>query len=202
MAQPTKQFFTIEEYFAFEEKAEYKSEYYDGQIFAMAGGSPDHSLIGSNIGSALKSALKGTACRTFSSDLRIAVKQKGFFSYPDAAVICGKIERAKGRSDTVTNPKVIVEVLSPSTEKYDRAEKFELYRPLKSFDTYLLVDSKRVYVEIHQKKGRKWEMEPYESLEDVLKIESLDIELSLTDFYEGAEFITEQDSQNQAEAEQ
>jgi len=197
MAQSTKQFCTTEEYLALEEKAEYKSEYYNGQIFAMAGGSPDHSLIAANIITTLKTVLRATACHTFSSDLRIAVKQKGFFTYPDAAVICGKIERAAGRSDTVTNPKVIVEVLSPSTEKYDRAEKFELYRPLESFDTYILVDSKRIYVEAHQKKGRKWEMESYESLEDVLKVESLAIELSLLDFYDGAEFITEQVTQSQ-----
>jgi Uma2 family endonuclease len=115
-----KRIFTPEEYLAMEEQAPYKSEFFQGEIFAMSGGSANHSTIISNCIISLGNALKGKPCRVFESNMRLLVKRNGLYTYPDATVVCGQVEFAMGRNDTITNPTLIVEVLSPTTHAYDR----------------------------------------------------------------------------------
>lgn len=139
---------TPEEYLEIERTAEYKSEYLDGQMYAMAGASINHSQIVANIGSQLWNQLHGR-CRVFTTDLRLRIRASGLFTYPDVMVICGPVEKAEGANDMVANPKLIVEVLSNSTKNYDRGEKFRHYRAIHGFSEYLLVSQDSVLVEQH-----------------------------------------------------
>jgi len=132
---------TEAEYLALERSAPFKSEFFDGEMFAMAGGSPMHSLMGANLIGELRSKLKGGPCRPFTSDLRIKIEATGLFTYPDVSVICGPLHFVEGTDDTVVNPTLIVEVLSDSTEAYDRGEKFQHYRQMPSLKEYLLLAS-------------------------------------------------------------
>ena len=120
MAVQTKPFITPEEYLERERQAEYKSEYYNGEIFAMSGASRNHALLTSNVIAALHNALRGTDCLVYSSDLRIHIPASGLYTYPDVSVVCSQDELLDEQHDTLLNPVLIVEVLSPSTERYDR----------------------------------------------------------------------------------
>lgn len=183
-----KRTFSLEEYYLIEEQANYKSEFYDGEIFAMAGGRPNHSFISSNITSALSNKLQNKNCRVFNSDLKIQIL-KNITVYPDAGVVCGKIELAENRKDAITNPILVVEVSSPSTKEYDRSGKFMRYQQIESLETYLLVDSEKFFVEVFSlQKNGKWTIESFENLNDKISLESLNIELKLSDIYEKIEF--------------
>jgi Uma2 family endonuclease len=189
MAQPHKQFYTPQEYLALEEAADYKSEYYDGQIYMMAGGSAVHALICINFASELRLALKGKTCRTYGSDLKVEVKGGEAYTYPDVTVICGKPEFVKDRTDTITNPTVIIEVLSASTGHYDRIAKFELYQALTSMQHYVLVDQKRIYVGCYEKlENDTWLLHIYRSLQDSVKLPTLGIEIKLAEIYADVDF--------------
>ncbi len=184
-----KKYYTPEEYLALEETAEYKSEYYQGDIFQMAGGMPNHNSIAANAIVTLGSALKGKPCRTFNSDQRIFVAKLKFYTYPDVSVSCGPIELAPGRRDTIINPVLIVEVLSDSTEKYDRTTKFGFYKGLQSFQIYILIDQNRVYLECYQKnQAGDWVYTAYDKLSDTVELSALKIEISLADIYDKVEF--------------
>ena len=199
MAQVVKRFYTPEEYLALEEAADYKSEYYDGEIFAMAGGSFNHNLIASNITIALGNALEAKPCRVVGSDMRLHVKRNGRanlvgeYTYPDVMVICGRPEFVPGRNDTVMNPILIVEVLSPSTRDYDRVKKFALYKQLDSLREYVLVDSEQVHVTLLRRiEGTdKWTIEMYDDVEAVLQLESVDVQIPLRRMYNKVEFESE-----------
>ena len=181
--------FTPEEYLAIEDGADYKSEYYQGQIFAMAGGTVRHSQISSNIITALSNALSDKPCRVFNSDLRLNVQQNGLYTYPDMMVICGKVELLSGRQDTVTNPVLIVEVLSESTRDYDMTFKFELYRSLPSLEHYLLVDSDKTFVRYFRRIGEgQWLMQELTSMDAELDIVHLDMQLTLAQIYRAIGF--------------
>jgi len=155
-----KKYYTHEEYLALEEKAEYKSEYHDGeivplfreivdgQVVAMAGGSPIHSEISLSIEAELRAALKGTPCKAYNSDLKIRVKKVKRSFYPDVTVVCGEPEYYDENENIITNPTVIVEVLSPSTSGYDRLDKFFFYRQAESLQEYVLVDTQKLYIEV------------------------------------------------------
>ena len=183
-----KSHYTIEEYLAAEKKAKYKSEYYNGEIVAMAGSSPEHSEIGVNTTSALKAALRGKNCKTYNSDLKIQTGK--VFVYADASVVCGKLEYYKDRKDIITNPILIVEVLSPSTSPYDKADKFMRYRQLESFQEYVLIQS--TYPEIHvyrRQADNTWSLKPYTDLEnDLIQLTSIEVEIPMSAFYDEVEF--------------
>ncbi len=191
--------YTPEEYLAREEKAEYKSEYHDGEIRMMAGGTPEHSTIAVNILTALGNALEQKPCRVFNSDIRLLVSARGDCTYADAMVICGKIELQFGRRDVVLNPSVIFEVLSASTREYDRIEKFRLYKEMDSLREYVLVDSERMVVSILRREmdTGKWTIEILNDVNDVLLLETLQVEIPLSriyakiDFQTNAETVTE-----------
>lgn len=181
-----KKFATPEEYLLHEAAAEYKSEYIDGEIVAMAGGSKEHSLISVNVTSALHVALEARPCHVFNSDMRLQVEDRRMYVYPDVMVVCGRIDLAPGTNDMLLNPVVIVEVLSPKTRGYDRVKKFRRYRRITSLRAYILVDSEQVHVTYLMREGdtERWAIEMYESLQDVLQIASVDVEIPLSRMYQ------------------
>jgi Uma2 family endonuclease len=184
-AQPApQQLFTIEEYLEREEKAGYKSEYYKGEIFAMAGGTPPHSAISVNLAIALGNRLRGK-CRVYNGDMRVHIPILQYFTYPDVSVVCGK--REFFRDNALMNPVLIIEVLSDSTEGYDRGTKFKLYSKITSLQEYVLVaqDTRSVDVFRRNVSGR-WELFQSSEKEDVA-LESVGCTLTMDEIYEDAE---------------
>jgi len=178
-------YYTLEEYFDLEETAEYKSEYYQGEIFAMAGGSANHNRIALNVATALSNAFRGKPCEAFMSDLRVWVKQLDLYTYPDVMVVCGDLEFAHDRTDTVANPILIFEVLSPSTESYDRGKKFEFYRTIETLKDYVLIDQERVHVEyFRQLDDGQWLLSVFDDEADALTLQSIGVEMPLSDIYQ------------------
>jgi Uma2 family endonuclease len=175
---------TEEEYLAVEREAFEKSEFHDGQMFAMAGGSPGHALLSAAIIALLRAQIP-SGCRTFSSDLRVKVARAGLFTYPDCTVICGDLQYLGDRKDVVLNPLVIVEVLSPSTEAYDRGKKFEMYRTVESLREYLLIHQDRRHVEHYSKQDDgSWLLREHSGTEATVVISRLDVRIPLADLYE------------------
>ena len=181
-ALPARTLFTPEEYITRERKAFHKSEYLDGQIFAMSGASRVHSLITSNISNTLYNQLVGSDCEVHSSDMRVQPSPIAYF-YPDVVVAWGEPRFEDDVYDTLLNPIVIVEVLSPSTAAYDRGEKFSHYRQSTSLQDYILVSQHKVSVEHHWRQDRQWEHTEFRALDDVLPLTSIGCEISLHDIY-------------------
>ena len=139
MSVQTQQRFTPEEYLARERQAQYKSEYFNGEIFAMSGASREHNLISMNISAALHLQLRQRPCEVYAGDMRVKVSPTGLYTYPDVVVVCEEPRFEDAEVDTLLNPTLVVEVLSPSTEDYDRGRKFEHYPTLASLQEYVLV---------------------------------------------------------------
>ena len=179
-------FLTPEQYLEIERKAEYKSEYYRGEIFAIAGVGRSHNRIGINVTVQLESQLRGRAYELFSSDMRVCVSSTGLYTYPDIVVTCGEPQfRNDGYLDTLLDPAVIIEILSPSTEAYDRGKKFELYRALESLRDYILIASERIQVEHFSRQSNgQWLFTAAGHLEDSITVESIGCTLCLADIYE------------------
>jgi Uma2 family endonuclease len=177
------------EYLEIERRAECKSEYYRGEMFAMAGASLRHALIVSNLVRELSLRLKGRPCGAFSTDLRLQVSPTGLYTYPDLMVICGDAQYADNRKDTVQNPVVIIEVLSDSTRDYDRGRKFQHYRALASLQEYLTVEQDAVHVEhwSRQRSGQ-WLLSEFEKREDSVRLDSIACVLPLTEIYDKVEW--------------
>ena len=140
--------YSVADYLAFEETTDAKHEYLEGQIYAMAGGTPEHAALSSAFAVLVGPQLAAGRCRTFSSDLRVGISETSLITYPDAAVICGPVERDPNAASVVTNPVLLLEVLSPSTREYDRTDKLDHYRHLKSLRQYVLVDPRGQTVEL------------------------------------------------------
>jgi Uma2 family endonuclease len=182
---------SLEQYLELERAAEYRSEFIDGLMVAMAGGTRDHAVLQGNIQGELRERLKGTACRAFGSDFRIQVSRR-YSTYPDVAVVCGKEVLADEHKDCYTNPAVVVEVLSPSSEKYDRGEKFRRYRTLASLQDYILVDQRRVLIEhFTRQPDNTWTLRDYQTLADELRIETIGVSIPIQRIYEGVEIPAE-----------
>ena len=180
---------TPEEYLTIERKAEWKSEYYQGEMFAMAGTSRNHARISFNFSGQLYIQLKGTGCSGFVIDMRVLVQQSGLYTYPDIAIVCGEPEFLDTQLDTLLNPVVIVEILSPSTEAYDRGEKFRLYRQLPSLKEYVLVSQDKPFVDqfIRDDDGR-WFVLMTQGLELELTLQSCGVRVAMSALYENVEF--------------
>ncbi|MCP4351390.1 MAG: Uma2 family endonuclease [Desulfobacterales bacterium] len=180
-----KQYISPEEYFEMEEAAEYKNEYYHGEIFAMSGASHNHNIIAGNTYVSLHISLRDSDCVVYASDMKIQVDEAMHYTYPDISIVCGDIEFADNRDDIVANPVVIVEVLSESTMDYDRGSKFVSYKNIKSLEDYILIDQYNCNIEyFYKNEAGKWNLEEYKNLNDVLKIKSLNIELPLNTIYD------------------
>lgn len=183
--------YTLEQYFELERNSDEKHEFYQGQIYLMSGGTPYHSLIASNIARNLGNTLK-KPCKVFNSDLQVYVKSNGLVTYPDVSVICGSLDYAKEERNAVTNPVIIVEVLSPSTARYDEKTKFNLYKGLDSFEDYLLADSREMNVTYYHKIGpNQWVQEIYTKPQDEVVIRSKNVVLTLEQIYDQVEFDPE-----------
>ena len=187
-AQPIE-FYTPEQYVEIEESAEYKSEYLSGQIYAMAGGSPEHSKIANNIGGEMRTLLRREPCDVFNSDLRLTVMQSGLKTYPDVTAVCGEQHHHPLDKNSIINPTVLFGVLSPSTEAYDRGEKWALYRRLDSLREYILVSQDKALVEqyVRQDDG-SWKFTATEGVEASLFFPSLGCSLSLSEIYDRVQF--------------
>ena len=190
MAIPQKKpFVSVDDYLILERAAEDKSEYYNGEMFMMAGASLAHSIIATNVIRELGNALKGQLCSPYDSNLRIEIPHTGLYTYPDALVICGPVEFSPKGDDMATNPTLIVEVLSDSTEAYNRGKKFEHYRTIPSFREYVLFSQKEPLVEVFFRRDDGiWQLAPVSGLDASVQLQSLGITLRLAEVYERVEF--------------
>jgi Uma2 family endonuclease len=178
------QYVSPEEYLARERSAETKSEYVDGEIVAMSGASERHVLIVSNLVAALVSRLRERPCRVYSTDMKVRVDDRGLYAYTDVAVVCGERRFADDQRDVLLNPTLIIEVLSNSTEAYDRGTKFARYRRLESLQDYLLVSQKAKDVEQYTRRSDGlWLLEEYDAPDSVVRLPSIECELPLDDVY-------------------
>jgi len=177
------------EYLAIERQAERKSEYFAGEMFTMAGAIEPHNLIVTNVISELRMQLKKRPCKVYPSDMRVKIPASVLYAYPDVVVVCGKPAFEDEVKDTLLNPTVIVEVLSASTEAYDRGKKFEHYSRIPSFCEYLLITQNQPKVEQFTKQDDgKWLYAVAHGLAGVLKLASIDCELALAEVYDKVEF--------------
>ena len=188
-------YLTPEEYIAAERKATLKSEYLSGEIAAMSGASDAHNLITMNVSNGLYNQLSERGCRVYVSDMRVGIGAGVSYFYPDIAVTCDKPRFEDDAFDTLTNPQVIVKVLSTSTESYDRGEKFARYRQLESLQEYILISQDQVMVEHYLRQGTQWILSEFSSLDKVLPLTSIEAELSLNQIYRFAELPADDTSQ-------
>ena len=189
MFEAAPRWISVEEYLELEEKAVYKSEYYRGDIFAMAGGSPEHSQIGTNTTGELRNLLEDGPCRVYNSDCRVSVPGEDYYTYPDASVVCeAPVFTERGRA--LLNPVLLVEVLSESTEQYDRTGKFTLYRRSPSLREYVLVssDSRRIETFHRHDETGEWVYSECSDPEGSIPLRSLGCSLSLARVYSKVEF--------------
>jgi Uma2 family endonuclease len=177
---------TEEEYLTIEREAFEKSEFHDGQMFAMAGCSLNHSILSSRINSLLDRQVP-PECRTLTSDMRIKVARAGLYTYPDCSVFWGDPQFFGDRKDVILNPVLLVEVLSPSTEGYDRGKKFEMYRTLESLREYLLIHQDRRHVEHYSKQDDgSWLLREHSGVDGLIVIGRLGVQIPLADLYASA----------------
>lgn len=184
--------YTPEQYLALEKRSEVRHEYHDGQIYAMAGGTYNHSVIGTNITTELNLITRKAGCTTFNGDMKIRIDSKDCFVYPEGSVVCGEVEFSDADRHAITNPGMIVEVLSESTEAYDRGQKFYLYQQLPSFREYVLIDQNGPMVSHFVKNDDGiWEFRNIYGLDQSIDIRILPASIPLTDIYQGAKDLRE-----------
>ena len=182
------QFYTIAEYLELERQTGVKFEYEDGEVFAMAGGTANHSRISTNVTGELRQVLKRKLCNEYNSDLKIAIGEEKY-RYADASVICGPVEYYDENPEAAKNPLLIVEVLSESSESYDRGEKFKKYRQIPTFREYVLIEQRFPLVEVFFKIDEKtWQYRVYEQLDQMVQLNSIEAEIPLAELYSGVIF--------------
>lgn len=188
---------TPAEYLAIEKKATFKSEFFNGEMFplhrdapvGMAGASRPHNTAVMNLGGEIHARLKGGPCRPYTQDQRVLVDRTGLYTYPDLLIVCGQVETDPIDDDTITNPRVVVEVLSPSTERYDRTTKFRHYQQLASVQEYVLVSQSEPLCERFVRQADEtWGYTSFVGLEAVLALTSVPVQVPLADIYAGVEF--------------
>ena len=183
---------TPEEYLEIERKAEYKSEYFDGEIYAMAGAKRRHNVIAWNVGGELRQHLKGKNCEAYPADMRVFVPQMGLYTYPDLVVVCGEPKFQDDTFDTLLNPILIVEVLSDTTENYDRGKKFQHYRSIESLHEYVLVSQDEARIEKYVKRSDGfWLLSEAVGLDLEIEFASIECRISLAEVYDKIDFSDE-----------
>jgi Uma2 family endonuclease len=178
---------TPEQYLEMERTAHHRSEYLNGQVVALAGANRRHNLIAVNVCRELSRQLIGRPCEAYMNDMRVKVGPTGLYTYPDVVVACNEIHFEDAREDTLLNPVLIVEVLSASTEAYDRGEKFAHYRRLASLSEYVLVAQDRVRIEYYLRQGSRWVLREAGRLDDTIRLESIECDVALRDVYDKVE---------------
>jgi len=185
MHTQTARFVTPKDYLDWERGQETRHEWFDGEIYAMTGASREHNLLCGNTLSALHGQLRGGTCEVYNNDMRVKVSETGMYTYPDIAVACGRPEFEDAEVDTLLNPVLIIEVLSDSTERYDRGAKFAHYRSLPSLQDYLLVAQDHCRVEHYRRQDAShWLLSEHQALGDIIELESVQCRLLLADLYE------------------
>jgi len=181
---------TPEEYLEIERAAEFRSEYYDGVMYAMAGTSFAHGTIIWNLGLELGSSLRNSPCRGMSNELRVRVPPERLYLYPDIVIVCGERRFADDQADTLLNPTLIIEVLSKSTEAFDRGEKFTMYRRLASLQEYVLVSQNKAQVEVYRRQpgADQWLFSEKAGLDASVRFESISCEILLAEIYRDIDF--------------
>jgi Uma2 family endonuclease len=180
--------YTPEEYLALERHAEFKSEYIDGRIIAMTGASPEHADVVLNLGSELRGRLRPRGCRVFVNDVRVQVAYGAGYLYPDVVAVCGQATFMNTKPRTLLNPNLVIEVLSNTTEAFDREEKFKAYRTVESLSEYVLIDSRRMSVERYVRAGDIWAFSRVADQEGFLEFSSVGCALTLREIYADVEF--------------
>lgn len=170
MSSQTKPIYTPQDYLALERSSDQRNEYFNGEIFAMGGATENHNLIVVNVSASLHAQMKGKPCKVYSSDMRVTMRRTGFYAYPDVVALCGEAAFDDEQQDTLLNPTVIIEVLSKSTQRYDRWEKFAQYRRIESLTQYVLISQDKSRIESYRRQpDNKWLLseasEPHEELE-------------------------------------
>jgi Uma2 family endonuclease len=189
MQAEEKKFFTPDEYLELEVNSETRHEYIDGKIIPMTGGTPEHNEIASILNAVLRVSLKGKPYSIFVADQRLWIPNRKLYTYPDVMVAPRPLQRQQGRTDTITNPVMIAEVLSKSTKSYDRDEKFSAYRTIPTFREYLLIDQYTPHVEQYSRTdSHKWIFTEFNDMESSISLSSIPLEICLADLYESVEF--------------
>ena len=188
-SQPHKPL-SASEYLEIERKAEYKSEYCGGEMYAMAGATEAHNMLAGNMFGLIHEQFRRRDCRVYGSDMRVAVSPEGLYTYPDVSAVCGELRFLDGHRDTLLNPEVIVEVLSSSTEAYDRGRKFELYRSLESLQQYVLVASDRAHVDVYARTSDGgWVLRSLDGAADSVELDSIGCRIRMSELYEKTELL-------------
>ena len=189
MSSPNPSFVTPREYLELERKSEIRSEYIAGRIFVMSGASRRHNLIAVNLSREVSSQLRGKPCEAYVSDMRVKVAPTGMYTYPDIVAVCGEPRFEDAQVDTLLNPTVIIEVLSESTEAYDRGEKFAHYRRLETLREYVLVAQDKVRIEHYRRQeGGEWVLSEVSDAASTLHLPSIDCHVGVGAIYEKVEF--------------
>ena len=189
MAAKPQGLLSREEYLALERRGEEKHEYLAGELVAMVGASFRHNLIQTRVLASLYQQLRGRPCEVTPSDLRVTVGALGIYTYPDVTVVCGEPQFEDAEQDTLLNPTVLIEILSPSTESYDRGKKFQPYRLIPTFREYLLIAQDQPLIEHYVRQAHnRWLLATFEQLGDVIALDSIACTLALADVYAGIRF--------------
>jgi Uma2 family endonuclease len=189
MQAEEKKIYTPDEYLDFEVNSDTRHEYINGEIIPMTGGTPEHNEIASILNAALRMSLKGKPYSIFIADQRLWIPDRNLYTYPDVMVAPRPLQRQQGRTDTITNPVMIAEVLSKSTKSHDRDEKFSAYRTIPTFQEYLLIDQYTPHIEQYSKTDSyKWIFTEYEDIEAYISLSSIACEICVGDLYDGIEF--------------
>jgi Uma2 family endonuclease len=180
---------TPEQYLELDRASEFRNEYYNGRMYAMSGGTIPHATIIGNLGGELRAALKKRPCLVMTSDLRVRVSPDGLYTYPDIAVVCDEPKLLDGRKDTLLNPALLVEVLSPSTEAYDRGFKSAQYRAIESLGEYALVSQSEPRVEVFRRQpGGHWLFSEFVGLDSMCEFASVSVSVPLAEIYDKVAF--------------
>ncbi len=181
-----KKHVSAHEYLQFERQALTKHEYYQNEVFDMAGAGLRHNKIFSNVFGKLAIHLTGNPCQVYGSDLRVHIPENTLYTYPDISIVCGDPQTSKEDDDSITTPVVLIEILSPSTKSYDRGEKFRLYQDIPTLKEFILIDSESVDVEVFRKSDHTfWTPEQHRSLSESLRLMSANFSISLSEIYRG-----------------
>ena len=184
-----KRHYTVEEYLEMEKASTEKHEYFQGEIFAMSGAGFNHNLIFSNVFGVLAHKLKGSKCIPFGSDMRMNIPENTLFTYPDISIYCNEIKHLNEDEDTILQPTVIIEILSPSTKNYDRGKKFTLYKDIPSLKEYIMIDSESVSVEAYYiDEEKNWALNQQKELSEALTFVSMGFDVALSDIYNHVRF--------------